>query len=133
FWEIFGYLLQGKPVVLVGNEAAKDPEQLIQQMEVNRVTRVVLVPTLLQAILDYGSNVASRLQYLRFWITSGEKLLSDLAYNFHEALPGARLFNLYGCSEVSADSTWHETNQTTDGIVPLGRPITNTQVYILDE
>ncbi len=133
FWEMFGYLLQGKPVVLVGNEAAKDPEQLIQQMEVNRVTRVVLVPTLLQAILDYGSNVASRLQYLRFWVTSGEKLPSDLAYNFHEALPGARLFNLYGCSEVSADSTWHETNQTTDGIVPLGRPITNTQVYILDE
>jgi non-ribosomal peptide synthetase component F len=57
----------------------------------------------------------------------------DLAARFRQACPGAILLNLYGSSEVAADATWHEVRELHDNNpVPIGRPIYNTRVYILD-
>jgi hypothetical protein len=112
-----------------------DPEELIGYLARHGVTRMVLVPSLLRALLDHAPNLGERLPKLRLWSLSGEALPWELAARFQKAFPGATLLNIYGSSEVAADVTWHEVTERAEektGTVPIGRPISNTQVYVLD-
>ena len=132
-WEMFGPLLAGVPVVIASDDDVLDPERLLTLLAEAGATRLVLVPTLLGALLDHAPDLAARLPRLRHWTTSGEYLSVDLAARFRQACPGAILLNLYGSSEVAADATWHEVREPHDNNpVPIGRPISNTRVYILD-
>jgi acyl-coenzyme A synthetase/AMP-(fatty) acid ligase/acyl carrier protein len=132
-WEMFGPLLAGVPVVIASDDDVLDPERLLTLLAEAGATRLVLVPTLLGALLDHAPDLAARLPQLRHWTTSGEYLSVDLAARFRQACPDAILLNLYGSSEVAADATWHEVRELHDNKpVPIGRPISNTRVYILD-
>jgi amino acid adenylation domain-containing protein len=134
-WEIFGPLLGGVASVIVPQEALVDPEELIGYLVEHHVTRMVLVPSLLRALLDHAPNLGERLPALKLWSLSGEALTWELAGRFQKACPKARLLNIYGSSEVAADVTWHEVRESAEGktgLVPIGRPISNTQVYVLD-
>jgi non-ribosomal peptide synthetase component F len=93
----------------------------------------VLVPTLLRVLLDHAPDLGRRLPALSIWSVSGEVLTPDLAKRFKLACPGRKLINLYGSSEVAADVLVHEVEGADiDGPVPIGKPIANTQVYVLD-
>jgi len=132
-WEIFGPLLQGIPTVIIPDEAVKDPQLLVQHLASESITRIVLVPSLLRVILDAFDDLQNRLGHLNTWITSGEMISVELAQRFKESLPGATLLNLYGSSEVSADCTWYDTRGADlRHSIPIGRPIANTQIYLLD-
>ena len=131
-WEIFGPLLQGYPLLIVPNGAMKDPTLLVQMLSANRVSRIVLVPSLLRALLDTHPQLALRLPKLTTWFCSGETLPVELAARFTVQMPHARLINLYGSSEVAADVTYYEVNGQEVGAIPIGRPIANTQSYVLD-
>ncbi len=131
-WEVFGPLLAGVPSVLVPDEDARDPEALVDQLSRHGVTRIVLVPSLLQALLDAHPDLAGRCPRLRLVVTSGEALPPELARRFAGALPGATLLNLYGSSEVAADSTAHVLGAVAEERVAIGRPIWNTRVYVAD-
>jgi len=132
-WEVFGALLQGTPSTIIPDQVARDPQLLIQTLANNHVTRIVLVPSLLKAILDLDPNLQSHLPDLKLWTTSGEALSGELAERFRQCLPNSKLLNLYGSSEVSADATCYETHKTkTSGMIFIGRPIYNTQIYLLD-
>ncbi|WP_244237085.1 non-ribosomal peptide synthetase [Corallococcus llansteffanensis] len=127
-WELLGPLLAGVPSVLVSDDTVKDPARLVETLEAGRVTRWVLVPSLLRALLEVP-DVARRLSSLRSWVTSGERLPDELAARFRERMPHARLLNLYGSSEVAADATADEVGA---GPVSIGRPIDNMRAYVLD-
>ena len=132
-WEVFGPLLNGTPSTIIPDQVAKDPQLLIQTLADNHVTRIVLVPSLLKAILDVDPNLQSHLPDLKLWTSSGEPLSRELAERFRQCLPNSKLLNLYGSSEVSADATCYETRETeSSGSVSIGRPIHNTQIYLLD-
>src|ERR1700733_3270702 len=132
-WEIFGPLLRGVPSVILPDEAIIDPELLVQLLSKYEVTRIVLVPSLLRVILEGVEDIQNRLPKLVLWTCSGEVLTTELVNRFSKALPKATLLNIYGSSEVAADVTWHEiTSADRNRPVPIGRPITNTQMYILD-
>ena len=133
-WELFGPLFQGIPTVIVPDEVRKHTHRLIQTLAAHRVTRVVLVPSLLRAILDGDGSLQRQLSTLKIWISSGETLPVDLAQRFRELLPHSVLLNLYGSSEVSADVTWFDVGMMKGDLVsiPIGRPIANTQIYLLD-
>ena len=131
-WEIFGALLQGIPTVLVPNPAAKEPASLVDYLARHGVTRLVLVPSLLREILQ-SADLSERLARLRYCFCSGEPLGADLAARFRRALPDCKLINLYGSSEVAADVTYCEIDEDNScASVPIGRPIDNTQIYLLD-
>ena len=132
-WEIFGPLLQGVPLVIIPDDTVKDPQRFVAALSVNKVTRLVLVPSLLRVILEIGEDLARQLSDLRYCVCSGETLPVDLATAFREQFPQANLINLYGSSEVAADVTCYEV-RNTDGLatIPIGRPIGNTKIYILD-
>jgi acyl carrier protein len=130
---MFGPLLAGIPTVIASEVDVLDPERLLRLLGEAGVTRLVLVPTLMSALLDHAPDLATRLPRLRYWTTSGEYLSTDLAARFKHAVPNALLLNLYGSSEVAADATWQEVRELHENKpVPIGRPIANSRVYILD-
>ncbi|ESQ11495.1 MAG: non-ribosomal peptide synthase [Thiohalocapsa sp. PB-PSB1] len=141
-WEIFGPLLRGVPSVILPEWLVQDIPRLIETLARYRVTRIVLVPSLLRALLDAeldaGRGLGDRLALLRHWVCSGETLPLELVQGFQAALPQARLINLYGSSEVAADVTWYdatalaESDAPPPARVPIGQPIDNVRCYILD-
>ena len=132
-WELLGALLAGFPTVMVPDDAVRDLEALTQTLQCNMVTRIWLVPSLLRELLISFPDLRLRLPALKFWVSSGEQLPRDLVELFEERFPDAELYNLYGTSEVW-DATWCKVSRLApDGPVPIGRPIANTQAYVLDD
>ncbi|UUL82312.1 non-ribosomal peptide synthetase [Sphingomonas qomolangmaensis] len=130
-WELFGPLLKGIPSVIFDRDDVIDIARFVQALGAARVTRIVLVPSLLRAMLDADPDLAVRLPALDYWTVSGEALDPSLVAAFEQHLPGKRLLNLYGCSEASGDST-ALTEVVAEASVPIGHPIDNTRIYILD-
>ncbi len=132
-WELLGPLLRGTPSVIVPDEIVRDPAALVPLLARHGVTRLWLVPSLLAAILDRWPDLGRQLPALRFWVSSGEALRPALVARFRAAHPGARLYNLYGTSEVW-DAAWFDTSREEPlGLrVPIGFPIGNVRAYILD-
>lgn len=135
FWEMFGGLCHGVPVTIIPQWLLLEPDELVRTLASERVTRIVLVPSLLRLLLDTVPNLAGRLPGLALWTVSGEALTGELAARFLAELPGRALLNLYGSSEVSADVTCHQVTaaDTARRLVPIGRPIDGTWLHILDE
>ncbi|NEP55457.1 MAG: amino acid adenylation domain-containing protein [Symploca sp. SIO2G7] len=133
-WEIFGPLIQGIPTVIVPDKVVKDPQKLVATLECDRITRLVVVPSLLRVLLDAYKDLQLRLPKLKLWISSGEALSTELLVQFRQNLPDSTLLNLYGSSEVSADVTCYSLSPHKPLLerVLIGRPIANTQIYILD-
>jgi amino acid adenylation domain-containing protein len=132
-WEIFGPLLAGVRSIIVPEGYLLEPDQFVTLLTRHEVTRIVLVPSLLRTLLDSIPDLASRLPKLKLWTSSGEVLPLDLVDRFRTSLPEARLLNIYGSSEVTADATYYDaTAGTALTSVPIGRPIDNTHVVILD-
>jgi amino acid adenylation domain-containing protein len=131
--EMFMPLAHGVPLLVLANEAAYDPALLLRALQEARVTRIVAVPSLIEALLDFAPDLGARVPLLRLWISSGEALSPLLCALFAERVPGATLLNLYGSSEVAADATWHEIGPADAARrPPIGTPIANTRVYVLD-
>ncbi|MDJ0836038.1 MAG: non-ribosomal peptide synthase/polyketide synthase [Acidobacteriota bacterium] len=130
-WEIFGPALAGQTTVYAADEVTRDPVRLMLRLEETGVTRLVLVPSLLESFMAADSDWARRLHKIKFWVTSGEALPPDLCYRFYKDNPDALLLNLYGSSEVSADVTAFETRiGLSPERVPIGHAVDNTRIYI---
>ncbi len=133
-WEIFGALLQGVPTAIVPDSAAKDPQLFVNYLSECGVTRLVLVPSFLKEMLEHCRDAPKQLRALNYCFSSGETLSTEIARKFCESLPFCRLINLYGSSEVAGDATYYEVGDDhCDAAVPIGRPIDNTQIYLLDD
>lgn len=132
--ELLGSLLGGRPLVLVPDEILQDLSRFVHTLAMHRVTRLILVPSLLRVLLDAYGDLQDRLPSLKLWFAGGEALSSDLVQRFQQCLPYSCLINLYGASEASDDTTWYDTSlaPAPPSSVPIGRPIANTQVYVLD-
>ena len=100
--EIWGPLLAGKPLQIVPKDVVQDTERLISLLDDCQITRLVLVPSLLKAILailksNGTSKLDSPLKHLKMWICSGEVLQSQLLLDFYDIFPsGTIMCNFYG-------------------------------------
>jgi amino acid adenylation domain-containing protein len=130
-FEIFGPLCNGLPLVIASAVALKNPDELTAVIEDARVTRLITVPTLASALLD-RPLADKRLTTIRTWTLSGETLSAELLCKLSSALPHCRFINLYGSSEIAADATYHLAAGLSRDTVAIGRPIANTQLYVLD-
>ena len=131
-WEIFGALGNGIPLVLVPDGLEKDTGKFVEFLAEQAVTHLVVVPSLLAAILETGRNLDRELPALRSLVTSGEPLSGALLQRFRAAFPGRRILNTYGTTEFWDATCFDATDFTsTDGIVPIGRPLPNVRCYIL--
>ncbi|WP_437547001.1 amino acid adenylation domain-containing protein [Sorangium sp. So ce367] len=130
-WEFFWPLMMGAGLVVARPGDHRDGERLVELITRHGVTTVHFVPPMLQAFLETPGVDACR--SLRRIICSGEALPAELARRCFERLERAELHNLYGPTEASIDVTyWACQRQDTSGSVPIGTPIANTQIYLLD-
>lgn len=129
-WEFFWPLITGARLVLAAPGGHKDPAYLIRVIREQRVTVAHFVPSMLAMFLEEPN--ASQCTSLRQVICSGEALPFELQERFFKTLD-AELDNLYGPTEAAVDVTyWHCERESDRRIVPIGRPVANTHVYVLD-
>ncbi len=127
-WEFFWPLMTGARLVMARPAGHKDAEYLIDAIAREGITTVHFVPSMLQVFL--GQPELAGCASLRRVIASGEILPLELVRRFHARL-GAELHNLYGPTECAVDVTWWPCARGAER-VPIGRPIANTQLYVLD-
>ncbi|WP_394824378.1 non-ribosomal peptide synthase/polyketide synthase [Pendulispora albinea] len=131
-WEFFWPLLAGAKLVLARPEGHKDGAYLAEILRHEAITTVHFVPSMLHAFLEQPD--AAQCRALTRVICSGEALPASLVERFFAQLPAARLYNLYGPTEAAVDVTaWECTAGATVSDIPIGRPISNARIYILDE
>lgn len=129
-WEFFWPLMTGAALVLARPGEHKDAEQLASLIQYHAITTAHFVPSMLRAFLDEPTSIQCK--SLQRVICSGEALPGDLAARFQKCLP-AGLHNLYGPTEAAIDvSYWACVSEDGSRAVPIGRPIANTTLHILD-
>jgi amino acid adenylation domain-containing protein len=130
-WEFFWPLICGAQLVIAEPGGHRDPDYLINTINTYSITTIHFVPSMLRLFLDADALID--LPSLKRVICSGEVLSFALQERFFNKL-SCRLFNLYGPTEASVDVTWWECRRNdTRKTVPIGKPVANTQIYIVDE
>ncbi|WP_133822080.1 non-ribosomal peptide synthetase, partial [Tahibacter aquaticus] len=130
-WEFFLPLLAGACLVVARPQGHQDPAYLIELIDGEGITLAHFVPSMLQVFIDQADAV--RCRSLRQVKCSGEALPYAAQQRFAQVLPQAQLYNLYGPTEAAVDVTWWRCDGSVHaGIVPIGRPVANTQMYVLD-
>ncbi|QPQ89142.1 amino acid adenylation domain-containing protein (plasmid) [Burkholderia gladioli] len=130
-WEIFWPLLNGSALALADPEAHKDSSRLIELIVKNSVSTAHFVPAMLSAFLS--ADAVEQCVSLRRIICSGETLSAFDVSKCLKRLPSTRIHNLYGPTEAAIDVTaWDCPDDFDSTTVPIGRPIANTRIYLLD-
>ncbi|WP_255306048.1 amino acid adenylation domain-containing protein [Streptomyces sp. Wb2n-11] len=129
-WEFFWPLISGATLVLARPGGHRDPAYLARVVREQHITTAHFVPSVLDAFL--AEPDAARCPELRQVFSSGEVLPRGTADRFHTLLPRAELHNLYGPTEAAVDVTHHRCVPGARGPVPIGRPVWNTRLYVLD-
>ncbi|MEU8378335.1 amino acid adenylation domain-containing protein [Streptosporangium sp. NPDC048865] len=158
-WELFWPLVTGAGLVVARPGGHYEPGYLTELIGAEGVTTAHFVPSMLDPFLDTpglealgvpgGPDTARAVDTiadgpgtdgpaakgtggLRRVVCSGEALPADLVRRFAERLPGVELHNLYGPTEAAVDVSWHRCDPA-EPVVPIGRPVDNTRLEVLDE
>ena len=138
-WQFLAVLLVGGQVHILSDEVAHDPSELLKKTGANRVTILETVPSLLRSMLEEIAEAADarpKLEALRYAIVTGEALPPELCRQWLNIYPGIPMLNAYGPTECSDDVTHCFINEppSTDIVrMPIGRPIANMRMYVLDK
>ncbi|MBK3570892.1 non-ribosomal peptide synthetase, partial [Streptomyces sp. MBT62] len=132
-WEFFWALREGAAVVLAAPDGHRDPAYLARLIQAEGITTMHFVPSMLEAFLASDEVTADPAWAgsLRRVFSSGEALSGSAAHRWHE-LTGVPLHNLYGPTEAAVDVTYHPYDGSPDTTVPIGRPVWNTGLRVLD-
>lgn len=131
-WELFAPLLSGGRLVMAKPDGHQDNAYLVQATQEHAITVLQVVPTMLQLLLATpGLDACASLRHV---IAGGETLAACLAEEFTTRC-SAQLHNFYGPTEATIDAAAHTVSSSSlaRSTVPIGRPVANTQVYILDD
>jgi amino acid adenylation domain-containing protein len=130
-WEFFWPLITGARLVLARPGGHQDSAYLVRLISEQKITTLHFVPSMLEVFLE--DPRLAECHSIRRVICSGEALSAELQNRFFARLD-AELHNLYGPTEAAVDVTfWACERESNQPIVPIGRPIANTQIYILDK
>ncbi|MEU8896517.1 amino acid adenylation domain-containing protein [Nocardia sp. NPDC048505] len=128
-WELFWPLQIGARLELAQPDGHRDPAYLAEIVRAARITVAHFVPAMLAVFV--AEPAVALCDSLRLVFASGEALPPGPARAVRE-LTGARVHNLYGPTEAAVDVTAHEVRETDAQSVPIGAPVFNTRVYVLD-
>ncbi|MGN8102895.1 amino acid adenylation domain-containing protein [Pseudomonas sp. 22072] len=130
-WEFFWPLFTGARLVMARPEGHKDPAYLCEVIAAEQITTLHFVPSMLDVFLAHG-DVSQAAGLVRV-MCSGEALPGSLVRRFKQQLPGIGLYNLYGPTEAAVDVTaWNCARPEVPDNTPIGKPIANTRLYVLD-
>ena len=137
-WQFLAPLLIGGRTVIVDTETVSNPEKLFQILKQEKLTIIELVPVVLTALLNYASRLSPQqrlLPDLKWIMVTGESASVNLVNQCLHLYPSIKVVNAYGPTEAADDITQFiiekplPENQRT---VPIGKPLANLNLYILD-
>jgi amino acid adenylation domain-containing protein/non-ribosomal peptide synthase protein (TIGR01720 family) len=138
-WELFLWILGGASVAMLEPEGEKYPDVILREIENRPITALHFVPSMFHAFLEHVETIGNKdaLLPLKWVFTSGEALSTHHVKRFYSVLQqpyNTRLINLYGPTEATIDVTYYECSNLDSNItaVPIGKPIQNIQIYIVD-
>lgn len=130
-WEFYLPLMTGGRLIMAKPEGQMDTAYLVETIIKERVTILQLVPSLLRMLLN--ENGIENCKSLKKVFCGGEALTKDLKNKLFEKLD-VEFYNLYGPTEATIDATFFKCKKDSDDIyISIGKPVYNTQVYILDK
>ena len=135
-WQFLAPLMVGARVHICSNDEVRDPTLLVHEIAREGVTILQIVPPLLRVVLEGTRKEAAfrALSQLRWLMSCGEALSPDLLRDWFRHFPEVPVINAYGSTECSDDVAMHRLTAAPTSLrtVPIGRPMANTQLYVLD-
>jgi amino acid adenylation domain-containing protein len=137
-WQFLAPLLIGGKTVIVDIETGAIPDKLFKVLKSQKITVVELVPALFGGLLEYTSQLPileRELPDLKWMMVVGEPVSVSWVNNWLQMYPEIKIVNAYGPTEAADDITQFIVNKPFDGnqrAVPIGKPLANLNLYILD-
>ncbi|WP_339290040.1 amino acid adenylation domain-containing protein [Paenibacillus sp. FSL W8-0187] len=138
-WELFWWSFAGASLYLLEPGGEKEPSVMLRAIEEQAVTVMHFVPSMLGVFLPYAadSGRGGELCSLRYVFASGEALKPAHVAGFYTLMERGgrqcRLINLYGPTEATVDVSYYDCPDAGAGTIPIGKPIHNIRLYIVDE
>ncbi len=129
-FEVWGALLNGGEVHLFERDTALDPAGLAREIRERGITTLFLTTALFNQI---AREIPDAFAPLRTLLTGGEQSDGHLMKRVLEHGAPEKLLHVYGPTETTTFASWHTLTEENGALVPIGRPIANTQLYILDQ
>lgn len=138
-WQFLAPILIGGKTIIVDTETICDREKLFQTIQQEKITLLELVPVVLRGLLEYITHLtpeARTLPCLQWMMVTGESVSVDLVNQWLKLYPTIPIVNAYGPSEASDDITQAIIKQplpANQRTVPIGKPLANLNLYVLDQ
>jgi non-ribosomal peptide synthetase-like protein len=133
-WQLLSALLVGGRTVLIEQDLILDFERFLERIEAEAVAVLQVVPSYLDATLSELEREPRQLSNLRCVSVTGEAVAKDLVRRWFASRPEVELVNAYGLTETSDDTNHEVMDRAPEGErVPLGRPVANVHLYVVDE
>ncbi len=133
-WQLVSALLVGGQTLIVEQETILDAERFLERIVAGGVNVVQVVPSYLEILVTNLAQRPRELGALRYVIATGEALKKELTERWFAVQPRIKLVNAYGLTETSDDTNHEIMDRPPDGErVPLGRPIHNVRIDVVDE
>jgi amino acid adenylation domain-containing protein/non-ribosomal peptide synthase protein (TIGR01720 family) len=132
--ELFGWFWQGGRLAVLEPGGEKDPAKILEIIQKEKVTHINFVPSMFKAFaaaLETGN--VGKLSGLKYIFLAGEALLPGTVEQFRRLNTVVLLENLYGPTEASVYASWYSLAHWNEGSVPIGKPLSNVTLYILDK
>lgn len=135
-WELFWWAINGAKLCLLEPGGEKDPTAIVNCIHRYNVTVMHFVPSMLGMFLEYTDNpsVLEKISGLRQVFASGESLKPQQVVSFYRLFRkyGTKLANLYGPTEATVDVSYYDCHTDNTDVIPIGKPIDNIRLYIID-
>jgi len=136
-WQFLVALIVGGRVFIIDKETVLNPREFLKILQRGIVTILESVPSLMTVFLDIMKDESMKdLKNLRWMIPTGEALSPGLVREWYHYFPGIKLVNAYGPTEASDDVTHYivyEIPSKEQKTIPVGKPVQNMQIYIVDK
>ncbi|NIM15275.1 MAG: amino acid adenylation domain-containing protein [Candidatus Aminicenantes bacterium] len=133
--ELFGWFLGGGRLVVLGKDKHKEPQKILDAIEYSKITHINFVPSMFGVFIDQLVHQdIVKLSGLKYIFLAGEALPPQQVKEFRCLNTGIALENLYGPTEDTVYSSKYGLSAWDgSGNVPIGKPLPNTELYILDK
>jgi amino acid adenylation domain-containing protein len=133
-WQLVSALMVGGRTLIIEQDVILDVERFVETIVAGRVNVLQVVPSYLEVVLSYLDRDPRPLPDLGCVSVTGEALKRELAQRWFAARPEIKLVNAYGLTETSDDTNHEVMDRAPDGDrVPLGRPVNNVHIQVVDE
>ncbi len=132
-WQLLTALLKGGATYIYSNDLIFNPMEMSKEVIKNKITILEVVPTFLSMLIETMDKDIV-LKDLEYCLVTGEEVKKDLVVKWFEYFPDKKLVNAYGPTEASDDITHYVMDRApNNSIIPIGKPIQNMNIYIIDK